>query len=152
MSSDAPGPACLSLVVRPLMIVQYQYITWNPPHLSEAEELELGRQIALVGREHFVKEFRKSIGKSAAESYQTRYANPSPARKAFTYIILGISAVGLFLMTKKDWGNMMARLIPLLVIVLGIYLISLYLATRKFERWIDHLVARYAAHVARGGT
>jgi hypothetical protein len=151
--------------------VQYHYITWNPPHLTEAEELELGRQIALVGREHFVSEFRKSIGKSAAQAYQSRQndstparenASSSPLRRAVKAVYNGLQWVGLILlivmvvtglvlMTGRDWGQMFARIIPLIIIVLGILLLSVYLATRKFERWVDHLVARYAAHVARKG-
>jgi phosphotransferase system glucose/maltose/N-acetylglucosamine-specific IIC component len=58
---------------------------------------------------------------------------------------------GLTLMTERDWGHLFASLIPLMVIVLAIYFVSFYFATRKFEKWIDRLVARYAAHVARGG-
>jgi len=159
------------------MIVQYQYITWSPPNLSEAEEVELGRQIALVGREHFVREFRKSIGKTAASVSQARHPdfsltpqqnNSSPVRKAFkaidqglqwagVFFILGLIVVGIVILTLKgDWGNLLARVmiaaIPVIIVVVGIYLASVYLATQKFEKWIDHLVARYAAYVARGGS
>ena len=135
------------------MIVQYQYITWNPPHLTEAEELEFGRQIALVGREHFVREFRKSIGKTKPQQEKTGIAAWSPgARWTFIVVFGGIMLFGLTQMTERDWGHLFARMIPLMVIVLGIYFVSVYFATRKFGKWIDHLVARYAAHVARGGT
>ena len=154
------------------MIVQYQYITWNPPHLTDEEELELGRQIALVGREHFVREFRKSIGKSAAQAYQARQSSPTPARDdadlsplrrtlkaldnglqwAGVVFIVVMVVVGLVLMTGRDLEQIFARMIPVMLIVLAIWFGSVHIATRKFERWIDHLVAKYAAHVARGGT
>lgn len=158
------------------MIVQYQYITWNPPHLTEEQELELGRQIALVGREHFVREFRKSIGKSAAQAHQARQSSPPPARDAAAssplrrtlkaldnglqwagvVFIVALVVVGLVMMTGRDLEQIFARMIPVMIpamiIVLGIWFGSVYFATRKFERWIDHLVAKYAAHVARGGT
>ena len=45
-----------------MIYVQYQYVTWNPPTLTEEQEVELGRQIALVGRDHFVREFRLENG------------------------------------------------------------------------------------------
>ena len=35
------------------MIVQYSYITWSPPKLTEEQILELGKQITLDGREQF---------------------------------------------------------------------------------------------------
>jgi hypothetical protein len=154
------------------MIVYYQYIRWSPPHLTETEELELGRQIALMGREHFVREFRKSISKSAARVNEARHPVSSPPREnkdsspvrktlgalndglqwAGVVVFFVIVASGLVLMTGTDWGRLVAAIIPLSVIVLSIYFVSLYLAMRKFERWTDHLVAGYAAHVARGGT
>ena len=153
------------------MIVQYQYIKWNPPHLTEAEELEFGRQIALVGREHFIREFRKSIGESAKNAHQNRHTNlatveenvsQSPFRKiikaldnglqwAGVVFIFGIVIAGFVLMTGSDWSRIFARMVPLMIVVLGIYFVSVYLAARKFERWIDHLVSKYAAHVARDG-
>ena len=134
------------------MIVQYQYVTWSPANLTDEEELELGRQIALVGRDHFVRDFRKSIGKTKPQQQKTGIAAWSPgARWSFIIVFGGLMLYGLTLMTERDWGRLFARLIPLMVIVLGIYFVSVHFATRKFERWIDRLVGRYAAHVARGG-
>ena len=135
------------------MIVQYQYVTWSPPNLTADEELEFGRQIALVGREHFVREFRKSIAKAKPQAQKTGITSWPPAgRWAFVIIFGGFILFGLSLMTGSDWGRLFGRMIPLLVIVLGIYFVSVHFATRRFEKWIDSLVARYAAHVARGGS
>jgi hypothetical protein len=130
------------------MMVQYSYVTWSPPSLTESQELELGRQIALVGREHFVREFRKSIGKSQQPRKGGIADWPPAARWAFIVVFGGFILFGLAQMDESAWRGLVA----LLVMVLGIYFVSVYFATRKFERWIDRLVARYAAHVARGGT
>lgn len=133
------------------MIVQYQYVIWSPPQLTEAQELELGRQIALVGRDHFVREFRKSIGKTKVGRKKTGIAAwPSGARWAFIVVFGGLMLFGALQMTGREWGQLFARMIVLSVFVLAIWFVSVYLAAQKFERWIDHLVAKYAAHVARG--
>ncbi len=134
------------------MIVQYQYILWNPPHLTEAEELEFGRRIALVGRDHFVREFRESIGKAKPHQPKTDTPALSPgAAWACLIVVGGLSLFGLTSMTEREWRRMSFLIILVMVIVLSIYFGSVYLATRKFELWIDKLVAKYAAHVARGG-
>jgi len=132
-----------------MMVVQYKYITWNPPNLTQAEELELGREIALVGREHFVREFRKSINRGKPQQQKTGIAAwPTGARWTFLVVFGGLMLFGLSQMTDRDWGDMARHIIPIMVIVFSIYFASVYFATRKFERWIDRLVARYAAHVA----
>jgi hypothetical protein len=93
------------------MIAQYQYITWNPPHLTEAEELEFGRQIALVGRDHFIREFRNSAGKTKPQQEKTGIAAWSPAaRWAFSIGFGGFVLFGLSLMTARDWGHLFNRL------------------------------------------
>jgi len=132
--------------------VTYSYVTWNPPNLSDVEELELGRQIALVGREHFIREFRKSIGKRQQQQQKVGIAAWSPgARWTFIIVFVGLAIFGLSQMTEREWRSLSLRIIAILVVVLSIYFVSVYFATCKFEKWIDHLVSRYAAHVARGG-
>lgn len=153
------------------MIVQYKYITWNPPYLTDEQELELGRQIALVGREHFVREFRKSISSSAAQANEahldaisrpTATGASSPLQRALkaadnglqwagVVFFLVVVVAGFVVMSASAWAHMFSIMIPLLVLVLCIWFVSVHFATRKFEKWVDHLVARYAAHVARGG-
>jgi hypothetical protein len=129
------------------MIVQYQYVTWSPPSLTDEEELEYGRQIALVGREHFVREFRKSIlGSQQPKEGGISSWHPA-ARWAFTAAFVSLMLFGLTLMNERQWSGM----IMLMIMALAIYFVSAYFAARKYEKWIDHLVARYAAHVARGG-
>jgi len=123
-------------------------VTWNPPLLTPEQELEFGRQIALVGREHFVRDFRNSIGKTKPPQEKAGIAAwPPIVRWAFVIVVGAFLLFGLTLMTDRDWS----RLFAYLIFIVGVYLVSVYLATRKFEKWIDGLVAKYAAHVARGG-
>ena len=131
------------------MLVQYQYVTWSPPNLTDADELELGRQIALLGREHFVRDFRPSIGKAKPNHQRQGGIGSWPPFARWAYITV-FSSLCLFGLALMDW-RARRGLFAAIVMVLGIYFVSVYFATRKFEKWIDRLVARYAAHVARGG-
>jgi hypothetical protein len=141
------------------------YISWNPPKLTEEEELELGRQIAIQGRAHWSKEFRKSLGKSLKEHTKK---NPNPyesmdytknwnpiVRKIFNVALAIMILAGLCLMSENDWEDfgvrMLTLLVPAVIIVTAILLFSYRHATQKFDSWVDYLVAKYAAHVAKGG-
>ena len=130
------------------MIVQYSYITWSPPRLAQEEAIELGRKIAMNGRENFVRDFRKSLGQVKPQQQQSGIQKwPAPARYAFLIAVLALCLFGLASMPAREWG----RLVVLMVMVLGIYGISAWIAYRRFCRWVDYLIANYAAHVARGG-
>jgi len=122
--------------------VRYSYVTWNPPHLTEDEELSLGRQIAAQGREHFVTEFRKSIGKPKGQQQR----QPASPLKIFFAIIFFVVCFAVII-----GAGLFPVCAVLIIFVTGIYLVSVHFATRKFEKWTDRLIARYAAHVARGG-
>jgi hypothetical protein len=136
------------------MLVQLTYFSWKPPKLTEQEELEFGRQIALQGREKWAKEFRKSLGKSVTKSYEsmdyTKNWN-SIIRRIFEVAITIMILGGLCLMTKDDWKNLGSILIPIAIIGVAVILVSYYWTTRKFDSWVDYLVAKYAAHIAKGG-
>ena len=123
------------------MMVPYRYITWRPPHLADEEELELGRQIAVQGREHFVAAFRKSIAKPTGQPERP----PASPLTIFFAILFFVVCFWVIIST-----GMFPHVAVLLVMFSGIYLVSVHFATRKFENWIDRLVAKYAAHVARG--
>ena len=131
--------------------VQYRYVTWSPPYLTEEQQLELGRQIALQGRDHWVREFRESIGKPKPDEQR-----PKPSAGAFYFGILFLAGMIYFYAFTEDGRQLAARkllpaLIPIMIIAMSIWFGSVYLATRRFEKWVDSLVAKYAAHVARGG-
>jgi hypothetical protein len=136
------------------MVVPITYASWKPPKLTEQEELEFGRQIALQGRKKWAKEFRKSLGKSVTKSYEsmdyTKNWNPT-VRRIFNIGMAIFILAGLCLMTKDDWKNLGSILIPIAIIGVAVILVSYYWTTRKFDSWVDYLVAKYATHVAKGG-
>jgi hypothetical protein len=128
------------------MIVRYSYISWNPPRLAPAEAIELGRQIALQGREPFIREFRKSLAKPTPQQQRNSFKTwPAPARYALLIAVLALCLFGLVSMPAREWG----RLVLLMAMVMGIYGVSAWLAYRRFSKWVDYLIANYAAHIAK---
>jgi len=89
-----------------------------------------------------VAEFRKSIGRRKGQP-ERQPASPLKIFIAILFFVGGISFV-----VAVGMGPL---LVFGIVMITGIYLVSMHFATRKFERWIDHLVAKYAAHAAKGG-
>ncbi|MBI4325415.1 MAG: hypothetical protein HY674_09140 [Chloroflexi bacterium] len=116
--------------------------------MAPKDAIELGRQIAMHGRENFVREFRKSLGKAEPQQQQSGIQKwPAPARYALLVAVFALCLFGLVSMTALEWG----LLLLLMVMALGIYGMSAWIAYRRFCRWVDYLIANYAAHVARGG-
>lgn len=124
------------------MIVSYSYVTWDPPHLTADEELSLGREIAIKGREQFVAEFRANIGKQPSD----QQGQPASPLRVFVTIIFLVGCLAVIVS-----AGMFLPVAVIIVFVTGIYLVSVHIATRKFEKWVDRLIARYAAHIALGG-
>jgi hypothetical protein len=115
---------------------------------TQEEALELGRQIAMKGRESFVREFRKSLGKVKPQRQQSGIQHWStPAQYSLLVAVLALCLFGLASMPAREW----IRLLVLMVMVMGIYGISSWFAYRRFCKWVDYLIANYATHVARGG-
>lgn len=133
------------------MFVQYTYITWNPPRMTQEEALELGRQIAMNGRENFVREFRKSLGKPKLQQQQSKIQKwPAPARYALSVAFLGLCLFGFAVMSERARTRLFIQMVILIVMVMGIYGASAWFAYRRFCKWVDYLIANYAAHVTRG--
>ena len=122
--------------------VRYSYVTWNPPHLTNEEELALGRQIAAQGRESFVADFRKNIGKPKGQVER----KPATPLKMFFAIIFFVVCFAVII-----GAGLFPFCAVIIIFITGIYLVSMHFATRKFEKWVDMLIAKYAAYVAKGG-
>ena len=166
------------------LIIRYHTLDWTPPILSQDEEIELGRQIALVGRDHFMREFRKSL-KLAKPPPPPTQPPPPPVTSPKTYpalilhiittviawvyltilvlaliafillLIWGLFNISDFTISTREWRYILVKIgvttAIVSVFVAGHYAISAWLAQRRYSRWIDSLVTRYAAHIARGG-
>jgi hypothetical protein len=134
------------------MIVQYAYISWSPPRLMEQEELELGRRIAQVGREQFEREFRESIKKAHLKNRPPRTGIAAwPEEVRYIILIVLFGAGGIFLVRAGLAEQFMARVIPLCVIVMLVYYGSVFFAVRRFNKWVDYLIAKYARQAATAG-
>jgi hypothetical protein len=114
--------------------------------------LELGRRIAALGREQFEREFRESIKKAHLKNQPPRTgirAWPEEVRYAILVVLFG----GMFLFLAKEGlaERFMVGVVPLVVMVALVYYGSVFFAVRRFNKWVDALIAAYAGHVARGG-
>ncbi len=133
-----------------LVRVQYAYITWKPPKLTEEQGLELGKRISAIGKEQFEAEFRQSIRAAQLDGRPPRTgvaAWPEEVR----YIILTIWLGGMLIVLIRlhEAERFLAALVPICMIVLLVYYGSIFLAVRRHNKWANDLVARYARHVAR---
>lgn len=131
------------------MEVKFSYITWTPPKLTEEEEFEYGRQIAIQGREFWIKEFQKNVYRSVGNIAK----QPPPQSKSSNLVggvVLIVCLLGICL--DPHIRERFVRLIVVLsVFACAILFGSIYLAKRQFNHWVNGLVAKYAAHVAKGG-
>lgn len=121
------------------MIVKFRLVWWDKPVLSDAEQIECGRKIALVGKEPFVDEFLKSAG---SESYKKdiEYTAEQKVRSLIFVLLMGI---GIYLLGK---GKVF---LVILGFVLSLYFLSTAVSVLRLNLWLNELVKKYAAHVAK---
>ena len=127
------------------MVVGYYLFNWKRPQLSEAEEIEFGRQIALRGREQFIRDFRRSMKRRPKREKQQF----TPGRILLTILMGGLCLFGLVSMTASDYKELGLRLVFVggpagLLCSLFTYM-SMRDCERRFREWMDFLVAKYAS-------
>ena len=114
--------------------VRYTYFIWTPPKLTRDQEIEFGREIAKLGKQHFVDEFRRNLGKTS-----TQTARPVNAFKKF---LAGAFLIGMLVIVFLI--GMGPPLIIIATPVLALYFVSRHFAIRSYDRWLDALVAKAA--------
>jgi len=133
------------------MIVNYPYISWSAPSLTEREELELGRRIAEVGEKQFEREFRESIRRARLKNQPPRTGIAAwPEEIRYSILALLLVGGGISLVCAGLVRQFIGRAIPLCLAGVIIYYGSVFLAVRRFNKWVHSLVAKYAKHVAMG--
>jgi hypothetical protein len=133
------------------MMIQYRYFSWSPPHLSAAEEIELGRLIATHGREEFVRDFRERMEKGHLKNRPAPTgiaAWPKEVRYMILVVLFGVGAI--YIVRAGLMEQAVGTCVPIIVIVSLVYYGSMFFAMRRFNRWLDRLIARYAESVAKG--
>jgi len=124
------------------MIVFYRIVWWDKPLLTEAEEIECGKQIALVGKKPFVDDFLKTAGpKNYKEGIEY-----TTQQKIMSFLILIMMFVAIYLMGK---GKIF---LVCLSFILGVYLISTAVSVVRLNLWLNTLVSKYASYKAQEKT
>jgi hypothetical protein len=123
------------------MLFRYNLYFWTPPKLTPEQEIEIGRQIVVVGRDAFL---QRTPYLSERESKHVEAGKQLTRRQRIILAVVGVPL-------------MIAALAALpLVILLGagavvIYSGSTLLHSRSlYRRWVDDMIAKYAASVAQG--
>lgn len=124
------------------MVTYAAYFTWSPPTLTEAEEIEFGRQIALHGEDSFKKQFWESFSKAKFTKDQGK-AGPGFWIFLGALITLGV----VFLPARELLASLVAGIMA--GVILGV---SAMIGYMRFQSWLNRLKSKYAAYVAKGGT
>ena len=128
-----------------MTVVKYSYKTWDPPKLTLEQELELGRHIAIVGRDNFVEEFNKNLYRHNAAA-DVPQAKTDPVRMFFVILIF---VALIFLGAVYAPNAIKAKVFVLFLFFILIWFGSIAWAAHKFNRWVNRIVAQYAEHQAR---
>lgn len=124
------------------MLIFYRVVWWDEPLLSEAEEIEHGKKIALVGKKPFVDEFLKTAG---PKNYQPEvvYTKKQIITSVLMLILIfSVMSVMLYLLGKLKIFSYV------LCFVLAIYFVSTAISIVRLNLWLNKLVRRYAIYVA----
>ena len=121
------------------MLIVYRIVWWDKPLLSEAEEIECGRKIALIGKKPFVDEFLKSAG---PKNYKEGVVYTRGQTIASFFFIISMF-IAVFLMDK------LRLLLVVLSFILGLYLISTFISLIRLNLLLNSLVKKFASHVAQ---
>jgi Flp pilus assembly protein TadB len=121
-------------------MIRYPLYFWTPPTLTPAQEIEVGRQIALEGRDKFLQ--RTAPFKGQVFIWPA-FENFSPREWLAVAIFAAMIVATLVLF-----------LVPLVifVIVIGGYSGSTLVMSRHYHRkWTEQMLAKYAAFASQGG-
>ena len=117
--------------------IQYQLYFWNPPKLTAEQEVQIGREIVLQGREIFLK---KAPYLPPDQRRLVEQAPPAtPLRIAVAVVFFG----GALVFFAVFWWLLIA-LVPILLLSLG----SMWQARSRYRQWVDEMIAKYATHEA----
>jgi hypothetical protein len=119
------------------MYIRYSVYLWTPPILTPEQEVQIGRQIVMEGRETFLKrapylsqEDQRRM--EAAQHYTTKQR-----------IVLGTIFAAMMIAVVVLFWPILLGIIPILLYSGG----SLLHARYRYHRWVDDMIAKYAASV-----
>jgi hypothetical protein len=130
---------------RDRLYVRYNVYGWTPPKLSPEQEIEIGREIALHGRSKIL-ELAPYL--SERERQQIAAAKNRTATQKITVTTVAVLFFGA---CRYVIASNRALLVPFLIALFaigGFSLTSLLGARAAYRKWVDEMLAKYAAHTA----
>jgi Flp pilus assembly protein TadB len=121
------------------MYVRYNLYFWTPPILTPEQEIQVGRQIVLEGRETFLKRAPYLSDEDRRHVEAGKHYTPKQR-----IILCFIGVVFLIVLIVTAW--------PLLFGIIPIVLYSggtLWHSRARYHRWVDEMIAKYAASAAQ---
>lgn len=132
--------------------VTFFWVDWAPPkNLSEAEELKLGKQIALMGVDAFLCQFKENLNRSLEKEASLAFRKPSLGDKIFGLAMLLIAAYVVVAETDRAVFIGKRLLVAAAIIfpmVIGFYFWTKYKAAQGGRNWAESLLEKYSRHVA----
>jgi len=125
------------------MYILYNIYSWNPPKLTPEQEIYLGREIALAGREAFLRRYHPYLSKK--EQAQVQMSQNMTTSQKIKALIIG----ALFFAPMIFFGPAVPLvLLVAFVPIVGLSMGSLLLSRNRYRRWVDEMIGKYAKHVA----
>lgn len=123
-------------------MIRYNIYLWTPPTLTPEQEIQVGREIARVGRDACL---RQTPYLSKEEQQRIAATQNLSTPRKMVIGLIGVLLVGLMVFTGGiALAIALIAVTPLLVLSIG----SLLHAKKRYQRWVDEMLAKYAAHVA----
>ncbi len=126
-----------------MYLVRYRLYSWSRPKLTLEEEIAVGREIAVKGKDVFL---RQAPYLSEIERQRIENAKKQTAVQKIGIIVLAVIFFGpAIIFLGADWIRILIVLVPVLIVSIG----SLLTAKASYRKWADEMVTKYAAHVAK---
>jgi hypothetical protein len=126
-----------------MYLVRYRLYSWSRPKLTLEEEIAVGREIAIKGKDVFL---HQAPYLSEIERQRIENAKKQTVVQKIGMIVLAILFFGpAIIFLRADWIRILIVLVPVLIVSIG----SLLAAKASYRKWVDEMVAKYAAHVAK---
>jgi hypothetical protein len=126
--------------------IRYNVYFWAPPTLTPEQEIHIGGEIAREGREAFLERHHPYLSKREQEQI-VEAKNRTPAQNARVWIVATLFFGPLLFFA---WPVILIGLLACIPIF-GLSIGSMLLSKGRYRRWVDEMVAKYAAHAAQHG-
>jgi hypothetical protein len=126
-----------------MYLVRYRLYSWSRPKLTLEEEIAIGREIAIKGKDVFL---RQAPYLSEIERQRIENASKQTVVQKIGIITLAALFFGpVIIFLGVTWIRILIVLVPVLIVSIG----SLLAAKASYRKWVDEMVAKYAAQIAK---